>query len=148
MTTYEILDKIADSYNPLLFIAYLVFAVIYFRAGDKFAWLKGFAGIIVAYAIMFLDKSTHLWESVSLDYSTHSAVALVLIVFHLHKRPLKSPAAVGFSVSLLAYYCLEVYQKYHTIADIVSTFVVVAPLAILIYWLLDKLSSEKSPPTL
>lgn len=138
MSTYELLDTIADSYNPLLALACLVFAVIYFRAGDRLAWLKGLSGIVAAYSIMFLDKAANLWESVSLDYSTHSAVALVLIFFLVHKRSFQNLMTLVFIGSLAAYYCLEVYQNYHTVADIVSTFIVVAPVTALIYWAMGR----------
>ena len=134
MTSYQFWDTIADAYTPLLFLAYIVFSIIYFRDGDRSAWLKGLAGIVLAYAIMFLDKITQLWASLSLDYSTHSAVALVLIMFLVHKRPMKSLSWIALVLSLVAYYCLEVYMAYHSVADIVSTVIVLMPLVVVIYW--------------
>ena len=134
MTSYQFWDTIADAYTPLLFLAYIVFSIIYFRDGDRSAWLKGLAGIVLAYAIMFLDKITQLWSSLSLDYSTHSAVALVLIMFLVHKRPMKSLSWIALVLSLVAYYCLEVYMAYHSVADIVSTVIVLMPLVVVIYW--------------
>lgn len=125
MSTYESLDNIADAYTPILFIAYLIMSVVYWRQGDKLASLKGFSGIAIAYAFMFADNAIHAWPSVGLDYSTHSAVALALIVFHVHKKALLSLTAIGIMVSLVAYYALEVYQKYHSVADILSTAAVV-----------------------
>lgn len=136
MSTYEILDAIADSYNPLLFIGYIVFSVIYWRRGDKVACIRGFVGIVIAYSLMFLDSALGLWKSLGLDYSTHTAVALALIVFHIHKRPLSSGPAISFMVSLLAYYALMVYQEYHSFLDIVSTALAIAPFITAAYWAL------------
>lgn len=144
MTTYEILDAIADSYTPLLFLGYLAFAIIYWRKGDRLASVKGLAGIIVAYALMFTDNEFQIWKNFGLDYSTHSAVALVLIAFHVHKRRWNSAITNGLVSSLVLYYALEVYQQYHTVMDIVTTAVIVGPVAALIYWAIGKLSHSSS----
>lgn len=133
MTQYEILDKIADSYNPILFLAYIVFATIYFRQGDKMAAVRGFLGILFCYFVLFVDTKLKVWESLGLDFSTHSAVALALVSFHIHKRKLSSPGFIGFTLSLLAYYLLELYQEYHTIGDIISTCLVIGPAMFGIY---------------
>lgn len=145
MPSYETLDAIADSYNPLLFVGYIIFSVLYWRGGDRLAALRGFAGIVVAYAFMFMDNAWRLWPSVGLDYSTHSAVALALVAFHIHKRPWNSPAAISFSVSLILYYALVVYQEYHSVMDIVTTAAVIGPVVALVYWAINKLSPASSP---
>lgn len=144
MTTYEILDAIADSYTPLLFLGYLAFAIIYWRKGDRLASAKGLAGIIVAYALMFADNAFQVWKSAGLDYSTHSAVALVLILFLVHKRRWTSAITIALVSSLVLYYALEVYQQYHTVMDIVTTAVIVGPVVVLIYWAIGKLSHSSS----
>lgn len=144
MTTYEILDAIADSYTPLLFFGYLALAIIYWTKGDRLASAKGLAGIIIAYALMFADNALQLWKSVGLDYSTHSAVALVLILFLVHKRRWNSALTIGLVSSLVLYYALEVYQRYHTIMDIVTTAAVVGSVVALIYWVMGKLSRPTS----
>lgn len=144
MTTYELLDTIADAYNPLLFLGYIIFSVLYWRRGDRLAALRGFAGIVVAYGFMFIDNASKLWPSVGLDYSTHSAVALALIAFHVHKRRWSSPAAIAFIASLVLYYALEVYQQYHSVLDIVTTAMVVGPIVALVYWAINKISATPS----
>lgn len=131
--TYEQWDMIADSYTPLLFVLYIVFSIIYFRAGDRAAPLKGFVGILICYAIMIADNFFGIWKVFSLDYSTHSAVAFALVYFHLHRRKLLSPSAIAFSTSLILYYALMLYQQYHTAVDIVSTLVIVVPLVLWSY---------------
>lgn len=129
--TYEQWDVIADSYTPLLFVLYIVFSIIYFRAGDRAAPLKGFVGVLICYAIMLADNFLGIWQVFSLDYSTHSAVAFALVYFHLHRRKLLNPSAIAFSASLILYYALMLYQQYHTAVDILSTLVIVVPL---VFW--------------
>ena len=146
MTTYETLDAIADSYNPILFLVYIAFSIIYFRAGDRIASIKGFLGILICYVIMFLDNALEIWNSLGLDYSAHSSVAFALVFFHIHKRKLKSLMAIGFIMSLIGYYLLELYQQYHTLLDIVSTVIVAGPIIFLIYQLVKaspKMEKEK-----
>lgn len=128
--TYEQWDAIADSYNPALFAFYIVWSIIYFRSGDRAAPLKGFIGIVICYLIMFADNVLEIWKSFSLDYSTHSAVAFALVYFHIHKRKPQSPAAIAFLVSLALYIALMLYQRYHSLPDILSTLFIVAPLVI------------------
>lgn len=140
MTTYEVLDAIADSYTPILFFGYLIFSVLYFRGGDRTAVFKGLAGVAVAYLFMFLDNRWQVWHAFSLDYSTHSSVALALVIFHVHKRKPTSFAAIGLIISLLCYYVLEVYQEYHSVLDILSTVLVVGPCIGLVYWAITKLA--------
>lgn len=145
MTRFEILDAIADIYNPSLFILYLFFSVIYFRSGDKAAFIKGLAGILIAYFLMFLDNHFAIWPAMSMDYSTHSAVAVALVIFHIHKRPSKSGGAIGFIVSLFCYFALMVYQKYRTVADIASTAIVVGLSIYLVYRLIAKITKPARP---
>jgi hypothetical protein len=147
MTTYEILDAIADSYIPLLFLGYIFFATVYWRHGDRLAAVKGFAGVLAAYALMFVDHVLQLWATVGLDYSTHSAVSYALIAFHVHKRAWNSAAAFSLCLSLILYYALEVYQRYHSVADIITTALVVGSLLGVIYWWIGLLVDRKSPAT-
>ncbi len=139
MPNYDVLDKIADSYNPVLLIAFIVFSIIYYKRGDQLAGLKGLLGVLVCYLVMRLDNQLKLWESISLDYSTHSSVAFSLTYFLIHKRDVKSAASIGIITSLIFYYLLELYQKYHTILDIVSTLIVVMPLVFCVYKGVDRL---------
>jgi hypothetical protein len=144
MTTYEILDAIADTYTPLLFLGYLTLAIIYWRSGDRLAPAKGLAGIIAAYALMLADNDLQIWRRAGLDYSTHSAVAIVLVIFLIHKRRWNSFATIGLGANLVLYYALEVYQQYHTVMDIVTTAAIVGPVVAVIYWVFGKLSPSAS----
>ena len=129
MPDYETLDTIADAYTPLLAFAALAVLVPALLArqwrevGARMASLA--AGALVAYGLMFLDDRLRLWPAAGLDYSTHTAVALVLGMFlSVHSRRMR-PACWA---SLSAYALLMVYQGYHSAADILTTAVVVGVL--------------------
>ncbi len=61
--------------------------------------------LLIVYGLMFLDNRLHIWSRFSLDYSTHTAVALALVAFLAINRP---------------------NQRYHTVLDIAVTGAVVA----------------------
>jgi len=79
-------------------------------------------GLISAYAIMFTDQYFSLWPYFELDYSTHSAAALVLVV---SLSVMKVSLRGTWLLSLLCYFLLMLYQQYHSVADIISTVLVV-----------------------
>lgn len=137
--TYETLDKIADSYIPLLLIIFLL-GLIYriylvwptFKSVGR---VFGFAVvlILICYGCMFADKAMHIWPSLGLDYSTHTAASLSL-VFALC---VLFPRAWKFLVlSFIAYAILMLYQRYHSFTDIFTTTVVISILSFLVYKLL------------
>ena len=133
MPTYQQLDVIADSYIPALFvISVFVFARDIFKLGFKrnFVQLSSIIlSIIIVYAVMAIDNNFKIWPAFDLDYSTHTAFSLVFVVY-LSSR---SKALLALStLSFLFYVLLMIYQKYHTIADIVSTSVFLIP----IFWVL------------
>jgi hypothetical protein len=126
MLSYEELDRIADSYTPLLAALSLLFiaAALYRRQWQVLGMrLAGWLGVVLfAYGFMFLDNALKIWTAVGLDYSTHTAVAFALVVFlSANIRKLRWMWCGSF----LSYLLLMLYQKYHTVADIVSTLVVV-----------------------
>ena len=82
-----------------------------------------FTGALIAYGLIFLDNKLQLWPALGLDYSTHTAVALVLVVYLL-ANSLK--ASWFWLTSLVGYVLLMLYQRYHTVADIMTTAIVVA----------------------
>lgn len=126
MPSYETLDAVADAYTPLLALACLAILVRTLRVlqwkalGLRMTSLA--AGVCIAYGLMFLDNRFQVWPAAGLDYSTHTAVALVLVMF----LSAHWPAVRWLSpLSLLAYALLMVYQRYHTVADIASTAAIV-----------------------
>lgn len=126
MLSYETLDTIADSYTPLLALISLALIVACLcRAQWRLAGLKIWAlGVIalIAYGFMFLDNRLNIWSTFKLDYSTHTAVSLGLIIFLCFNA---SRLLAVWVVSFIGYALLMLYQGYHTIADIVTTGIVV-----------------------
>ena len=127
MLSYATLDAIADAYTPLLALACLAILLRPLRAlqwrvlGLRMTSLA--AGALVAYGLMFLDNWLAIWPMAQLDYSTHTAVALVLVIFLSRSWP---ASRLWCWVSLCAYGLLMLFQRYHSVADILTTAVVVA----------------------
>lgn len=142
MPSYETLDIIADAYIPLL--ALLSIALIMTPLWQSRWWLTAlrllnftlFAAI--AYGIMFLDTWLNIWGAVGLDYSTHTAVASLLVVFLTSICSRLSPLWLS---SLAAYLLLMRYQGYHTTHDIMTTVLALSVPA----WAVATYSSHLSP---
>jgi hypothetical protein len=122
MSTYETLDAIADSYIPLL--AVLVLLLLLREAALKH-WCKLGAGLgltliglVITYGLMFLDMKLQIWPAFGLDYSTHTALAIVLTMLLVLMTNAFTALWIGL---LLAYSALMLYQRYHTLEDIVVT---------------------------
>jgi len=67
---------------------------------------------------MWVDSITQLWGQLSLDYSSHTAVAVALL-----GAICASSRRLGFLAAALIglYVPLMIYQGYHSLADIAST---------------------------
>jgi len=126
--SYETLDTIADSYIPVLlvlFVAGLAFKIYQSRTNFRTAithigFLSGL--LVMSYGLMFFDNAVHLWPALGLDYSTHTAVALSLVFALCVSFPSQCKV---FVISILLYALLMLYQRYHSILDIISTSVVI-----------------------
>lgn len=133
MLSYEILDAIADAYNPLLgVISLALIAAPLFSRRWRATGIRGLhltVGLVIAYGLMFLDNALGIWPRFGLDYSTHTAVACVLAVFLAVHAPRLVWLWIG---SLVAYLVLMLYQGYHVPLDVATTAVVVAAPLILI----------------
>ena len=89
-------------------------------------WVPVLVGLGLVYAVLGLDRAFGLWARAGLDYSTHTAFAVVLAVslFVLDRR------TAWFSAALLvAYAWLMLRLGYHTLPDVLTTAAVLAPLA-------------------
>lgn len=86
------------------------------------------------YAIRLLDARFALWPAAGMDFSTHAGVhvAIVASLWMIDRRL----GIAGIVIALL-YGTLMLYQKYHSLADIASTAIVIAPLALGI-WILGR----------
>jgi len=128
MLSYEQLDAIADSVNPVLLGLTLVVPwTPWFKAKLRpVRWIVAvLLALAIVYGMQFVDATLGWWPRWKLDYSTHSALAIALIV--LWSFASLMGLAVGLGVFGL-YAALMVYQQYHTWADILSTALVIGPL--------------------
>lgn len=134
--SYEQLDKIADSYIPVLLVLFLlglgrnVYLLwpSYRAAFFSFLYLIGL--LVISYGLMFFDSAVRLWPTFGLDYSTHTAVALSLVfaLCTVFARQWKWIAG-----SMGAYAGLMLYQQYHSVMDILTTSLVIGAFAALLY---------------
>jgi len=148
MTTYEIIDTICDAINPALFLG-LVGLMGYQLYKKQFAVVGVLSfelllGLVIAYGIRHLDVQFKIWEGFGSDYSTHTAVCLALLLVLCH--------AVGyiklFIGLFVVYFILMLYQEYHTVLDIVSTSLALAPLFVGLHFLSRTLFTTASSPVL
>lgn len=142
MTTYEVIDAICDSVNPILFLASIgVLGYFIIKKNYKhslFVCLGTLYGLLVTYGILFIDTKIHLWEGMGMDYSTHTAFAFVMcsVIGVFTKRP------VLMAVILAIYIIAMLYQKYHTVADISTTLIVLSALVFPFIFLLKRNSKK------
>jgi hypothetical protein len=127
MLSYGQLDAIADASNPAMGVACLLRLcwLLSKRRWRDAAWMiVVFPGaLVVAYGWERIDLHFGLWPGIGLDYSTHTAVAVaaggVLWMFWASAR-------IAWAFWLLAYAALMLWQRYHTVGDILTTALVVA----------------------
>lgn len=159
LLTYQQWDAIADSYIPLMAVLSLIHVLHVFFSGSSFSKLVSWTNIkslVVriltitvciawVYGLMFLDNHLKIWPSLSinnqvLDYSTHTALALVFSTYlfcaNIKRKPVRAYLSL---VSLVLYLLLMKYQNYHTFADMLTTTVVVLPP---MYLLLTRMSKR------
>lgn len=136
MLTYQQWALIADAYIPALalFTLILLWKKIT-QSGIKEAkasMLSLLLSVALIYLIMMLDNALAIWPIFGLDYSTHTALALVFVVFIARQTATLSLIA---SLSIAFYAALMIFQNYHTLLDILTTAACVLPL---IWWSQNK----------
>jgi hypothetical protein len=118
MSLSSFLAIIADIYTPLLGAVYLHRLL---QADDTLRRVLLFAlllNLAIAWGWMLTDDILNVWPSWSLDYSTHTAVALAFIVCLIFSAPRQG---WYWAASLVGYSALMVMLGYHSVADITST---------------------------
>ncbi|EAT13860.1 hypothetical protein HF888_10510 [Bermanella marisrubri] len=129
MLSYSQWGLVADAYIPVLALITLIFLLKelvkfnFQRPLKQLLWI--FISGCFVYGVMAVDQALNIWSAVGLDYSTHSAVALIFVVFLVLQ---KSIAAVLSIVSFVLYAWLMMYLNYHSILDILTTALVVTPI--------------------
>lgn len=143
MPSFETLDMIADSYTPLLLIIVLLNFIYTIKKKSEVVKFHGvilLGGVVITYGIMFLDNLLHLWPVLGLDYSTHTAAALSLVIYLIVSYKV---LWIIWSTSLVCYIVLMIYQEYHTLMDIVSTAFVVGGLLWIVIVCLNRRETVK-----
>jgi hypothetical protein len=124
----HLLAIIADLYTPLLIFFWLFY--LYRGAATRGAEIKVLLlSLLLVYTVMLLDNYFNIWPIWGLDYSTHSAVALVFVV---HLRWRNKILRLLAPLSLLVYCCLMRLLNYHSFTDTFMTILVLLPA--LLYW--------------
>ncbi len=118
---------VADIYSPLLVLFTLI----------RLAGLLA-ASLVYIYLLMWIDRSLGIWQAMDWDYSTHTAFALVFVMY-LARISLVALLVSGLSLCLYA--GLMMYLHYHSLVDILSTTFAVAP----VVYALKRLELEKKP---
>ena len=101
MTTYEVLDHIADSVNPILGLLALSAPWLKaYRASWPLPWIRVVAAMAcvgIAHLGQAFDRFSGTWPAFSLDYSGHSAVCVALLVSlaHLGRRWAVASVLIG-----------------------------------------------------
>jgi len=136
--SYEQWDLIADSYIPLVVLFSLASLVKTNPSDRKNSPIALTLSVLLVYGLMFLDNWLHIWPVLGWDYSTHTALSLVLVIF-LYRLSTKFRAAI--IGSFILYLLLMFYQQYHTWADMLSTIAVIMPLTLISYRVMIKKES-------
>lgn len=135
---WETLDALADSVNPAMGILVLIWPWLRWRGSWRLAVVNIAVTLVsvgFAFALSTLDAKFGWWPSVGLDFSTHTAVAIALVVALCSIKPSTWSA---WTALLLGYIVLMVYQRYHSWADILTTAVVIGPPLIAGRWWLAR----------
>lgn len=141
--TFEQWAFIADLYTPIIVIVCVICMVLSGREqGLRFGlWQLG--GVLLStafiYTVMFIDNALGIWPAFNLDYSTHTAIALVFIGYFIVYTPRLRGVMV---LSIVGYAALMMHQKYHTLSDIITTTVCVMPVILLCQYKLATIANR------
>lgn len=132
----HLLARAADAYTPTLLLLALIRLVFVWRMGNKYYGAGLAYAILVVYGWMFIDKYFQLWAGIGLDYSTHTAASLALVMYIGIGQRWRYKALLG--ASLLSYGGLMFLLHYHSWSDMFTTAGVIGifltPLAGWRYW--------------
>ena len=133
----QLLTLVADYYIPFLLLVTLGVGTLEIMRGYRWFWIKLFASAILVFSVMLLDYYLKLWALLGLDYSTHTALALALVIFI--GNGLQSRLGwVCMAGSLLAYMELMFYLGYHSWGDMGLTVAVIGVGIAILYRFLPK----------
>ncbi|WP_434139486.1 hypothetical protein [Photobacterium leiognathi] len=131
--TYQQWALIADVYTPMIALACFISILRVMLKGSMQQGLIRLGLVILStifiYTMMFIDNILHIWPAFGLDYSTHTAIALVFVAYFI---VYKSRLMYLMLISMFSYALIMVHLHYHTVADILTTTVFILPVLLII----------------
>jgi len=128
--TYAQIDLVADSYIPILLCMIFLYLSLDLKSKNFlyfFALLvRSIACVCVVYVMMFIDIQFSIFHRYDLDYSTHTALSSALLTCLVNSVESFWMKIVYF-LSLNFYFFIMIFQKYHSLADIFFTLLLVLP---------------------
>lgn len=151
--TYAQWDMIADSYIPLLVLLCLACIMCTLRAHGKHTGGQRFgcclAGVIIVYGWMYLDILTGAFPYFAIDFSTHTALSLWLVMWLAMSLGLPPTqitiARITLAMSFVVYLELMRFQNYHTYPDMLATALLVGTSNAVLLYFFFKRSARVSP---
>lgn len=140
-STLHFLAIIADLYTPFLLLLSLTVCAYQWRKGFTLYWLRLLVLAIASYAVMFIDQGFFLWGRLGLDFSTHTATSLALVLFIAAWGSPK--LAYVLWASLFAYCNVMYLEGYHTWMDMVSTFLIMSVIFFAVFKLTQGFTLKK-----
>ncbi|WP_370980866.1 hypothetical protein [Agaribacterium sp. ZY112] len=137
-----LLSFLADLYIPTLALLYLAKVRIEraertnqpSRVNYKKLSLYFFFGLIWIYGLGQVDAYFSYWHHWGMDYSRHSAMALLLLVaLYCQVEKPKTVLINGiYALSLVIYALLMKHLGYHSLADVISTSAACLPILVVL----------------
>lgn len=122
---------IADLYTPLI----IMYSVILLRKtylSTQFwcAITTIIQSVVFVYTLMFVDEKLSIWPYFGLDYSTHTAIALVFVIHHYYSQAkYKSYSVLLF----ILYLILMKLMGYHSFLDMWTTSGIIIPIIVFLW---------------
>ncbi|MDP5253568.1 MULTISPECIES: hypothetical protein [unclassified Vibrio] len=130
----SLLAVIADLYTPVLIASLLVGvgAIANAQRPLLIGVLKSLLVLLIwVYGLMILDTVLMIWPRWSLDYSTHTALALALIWALVKVRKAHKKYSIA---SMVLYGQIMVVMNYHTWQDIITTALAMTVAILFVEW--------------
>lgn len=139
MLSHQTLKIVADSVNPSL--AVLVLALPFARWKGQLRIASAHIAVtlvtvMLTYLLRGVFNLESVWASWGLDFSTHGAICIVLVVA---LSSLEWKRVWIWAAIFVSYDALMIYQSYHSWVDIATTSVVMFPFSIGVRYLGDRL---------
>jgi len=125
---YAMWDHVADATNPLLGVALVIGLILLWRS-DKIRargiFLMTVLSVVLIYIIRTVEAHYDVWAHWGMNFSTHAAMNIALGLGLALVWPRRWWV---FGLIFIAYCWLMMIMQYHTLADILTTSVLILPL--------------------